>query len=116
MTRPKRGRLYWFEFPPPDVSHSPAGRRPVIVVQSDIMNDSRLPTVIVASLTSNLAAARYPGAVFIPAGVAGLPKDSVVKLTELMTIDSCLLVDELGDLPTDLMAEVDAGIRISLGV
>jgi len=80
------------------------------------MNSSRLPTVIVASFTSNLAAARYPGAVFVPAGVAGLPRDSVVKTTELITVDTYLLLDALGDLPGDLMTEVDAGLRISLGL
>jgi mRNA interferase MazF len=80
------------------------------------MNDSRLPTVIVASLTTNLAAARYPGAVFVPAGVAGLPKDSVIKLTELMTVDTYLLLDAVGDLPPDVMRDVDTGLRISLGI
>ena len=88
----------------------------MLVVQAAAMNNSRLPTVIVASLTSNLAAARYPGAVFVPAGVAGLPKDSVIKLTELMTVDNYLLLDALGDLPNDLMSEVDSGLRISLGL
>jgi len=116
VTHPQRGRVYWFEFPPPDISHTPAGRRPVVVVQSSVMNESRLPTVIVASLTTNLAAARYPGAVFVPSGVAGLPKDSVIKLTELMTVDNYLLLDPLGDLPSDLMSDVDSGLRISLGL
>ena len=116
VTHPRRGRLYWFEFPAPDVSHAPAGRRPVLVVQAAAMNESRLPTVIIASLTSNLAAARYPAAVFVPASVAGLPRDSVVKLTELMTVDDYLLLDPLGDLPNDLMADVDAALRISLGL
>ena len=116
VDNPRRGRIYWFEFAPVDVSHAPAGRRPVLVVQSTPMNDSRLPTVIVTSLTTNLAAARYPGAVFLPAGVAGLPKDSVVKTTEIMTVDAYLLLDPLGDLPPDIMAEVDSGLRLTLGL
>ena len=116
MVTPNRGTVYWFDFDPPDFTHTAAGRRPVLVVQSSALNVSRLPTVVVASFTTNLAAARAPTAVFVPAGVGGLPRDSVVKLTELMTVDDYLLLESLGELPPDLMNEVNCALRLVLEV
>ena len=113
---PKRGAVYWFDFDPPGFTHTAAGRRPVLVVQSSALNASWLPTVVVASFSTNLAAGRAPTAVFIPAGVGGLPRDSVVKLTELMTVDEDLLLESLGELPPDLIDEVTAALRLVLGL
>jgi mRNA-degrading endonuclease toxin of MazEF toxin-antitoxin module len=88
----------------------------VAVIQAGWLNESELATVIVASLTGNPTAARFPGNVFVPRGVAGLPKDSVIRTTELTTVDRYLLVDRLGQLPRDLIQELDQGIRLALAI
>jgi mRNA interferase MazF len=112
----RRGEVWWFDFPVPAASHGPAKRRPVVVVQSQSFNDSALATVIVASLTGNLAAARFPGNVFVPKGAGGLPKDSVIRVNEIATVDRYLLVDRVGLLPADLIQELSRGLRLALGV
>jgi mRNA interferase MazF len=112
----ERGELWWYEFPASGVSHGPAKRRPVVVIQAQPFNNSELATVIVASLTGNLAAARFPGNVFVSHGVAGLPKDSVIRVNEITTVDRYLLIDRMGRLPADLIHELGAGLRLVLGL
>jgi mRNA interferase MazF len=92
----------------------PAKRRPVI--QSDPFNASRLATVVAAVITSNTALATVPGNVFVPAAASGLPRDSVVNVTAIVTLDKSDLDDETGQLPASLMDEVDRGLRRVLGL
>ncbi len=92
---------------------APAKRRPVLVIQADSFNASRLNTTLVVVVTSNTAAAGLPGNVFLPASTTGLPKDSVVNVTGLVTLDKSDL-DRQGPaaaLPSYLMVEVDHGLR-----
>ncbi|MDQ6524380.1 type II toxin-antitoxin system PemK/MazF family toxin [Nocardioides sp. LHD-245] len=106
-----RGDVYWCHFGDP-VGSGPAKRRPVVVVQSDDYNRSRLATTIVTTLTSNTALAAMPGNVFLPAPDTGLSKDSVVNVTTLATVDRRDLdTRPVGRLADHLMDEVDRGIR-----
>jgi mRNA interferase MazF len=90
---------------------APAKRRPTVIVQSDRYNSSRISTVVVLPMTSNTALARHPGNVFVPSQASGLPKDSVVNVSQPMTIDRSDL-DNIGvRLPDSLMAAIDAGLR-----
>ena len=109
----KRGDVYWCDFGDPD-GHGPGKRRPVVVVSSDAFVDSSLPTVVVVGCTTNLAAARYPGNVLIPATAGGLPRDCVVKVTEIATVERYLLLDRVGHLPPDIMHDIGRGLRLSL--
>lgn len=110
-----RGGLYWADLGPPTGSR-PAKRRPVLVVQSDPYNASRLATVLAAAVTSNTALAAMPGNVFLPAAATGLPRDSVVNVTALVTLNKADLSDVIGDVPSNIMSEVDRGLRRVLGV
>jgi len=94
----------------------PAKRRPVLVVQADPFNTSRLNTTIAAVITSNTALAAMPGNVFLPAGASGLPKDSVVNVTALVTVDKTDLEAPVGHLPASLMNEIDRGLHRVLGL
>ncbi len=94
----------------------PAKRRPVLVIQSNPFNASRLNTVIAAVLTSNTALAAMPGNVFVPAAVSGLPKDSVVNVTALVTLNKPDLESAVGQLPESLMNDVSRGLRRVLGI
>jgi mRNA interferase MazF len=94
----------------------PAKRRPVLIIQSDPFNTSRLNTTIAAVITSNTALAAMPGNVFLPAAVSGLPKDSVINITALVTLDKTDLGEPAGHLPTSLMSDVERGLRRVLGL
>ena len=106
----ERGAVHWLDLGEP-VGSRPGKRRPVLVVQADAYNESRLATVVVAALTSNTALAAMPGNVFLPAGATGLRRDSVVNVTAIVTVDKSELGKAAGVVPASLMREVDAGLR-----
>lgn len=110
-----RGNVCWADLGEARGSR-PAKRRPVLVIQSDPFNASRLSTTIAAVITSNTALAAMPGNVFLPAAVSGLPKDSVVNVTALVTLDKTDLDAPTGHLPASLMNDVDRGLRRVLGL
>ena len=105
-----RAEIYWADLGPPTGSR-PARRRPVLVIQSDPYNASRLATVLAAVITSNTALAAMPGNVFLPATATGLPRDSVVNVTALVTLNKTDLTERVGEVPASLMHEVDRGLR-----
>lgn len=104
----KRGEVWWASL------HSPIGRRPVLVVQSNAFNDSRIRSVVVALITSNLVWEGGPGNVRLAQGEGGVPKVSVVNVSQLHTIERANLVERLGILTASLQERVDAGLRLSL--
>jgi mRNA interferase MazF len=110
-----RGGLYWVDLGEPAGSR-PAERRPVLVVQSDPFNASRLATVLAAVVTSNTRLAMMPGNVFLPRVATALPRDSVVNVTALVTLNKDDLDGPVGRLPEGLMREVDQGLRRVLGL
>ncbi len=110
-----RGSVCWADLGEPRGS-APAKRRPVLVVQADPFNASKLATVIVAVITSNTGLAAMPGNVFIPSSASGLPRDSVVNVTALATLDKSDLDQPAGELPASLMAQVERGLRRVLGL
>jgi mRNA interferase MazF len=111
----ERGSIHWADLGEPDGSR-PAKRRPVLVVQADPYNASRLSTVLVAIVTSNTNLATAPGNVFLPASATGLPRDSVVNVTALVTLNKEDLTRRVGDVPMVLMRDVDSGLRQVLGL
>ncbi|HEU0015374.1 MAG TPA: type II toxin-antitoxin system PemK/MazF family toxin, partial [Longimicrobium sp.] len=82
----------------------------------DSFNRSRIATVLVAVLTSNLRLVDGPGNVLVSAKASGLPKESVVNVTQLMTLDRTFLDQPVGRLPTRVMASIDAGLKLVLGL
>lgn len=111
----KRGELWWASLPAPAGS-GPGFRRPVLVVQSDPFNASRIATVIVAVVTSNLASADAPGNVRLGKSESGLSRPSVVNVSQLLTIDRKLLTERIRAMPGSAMRNVDEGIRLVLGL
>lgn len=106
----ERGGLYWADLGPAAGSR-PAKRRPVLVIQSDSYNASRLATVLAAVITSNTALAMMPGNAFLPATATGLRRDSVVNVTALVTLSKTDLGEEIGAVPPLFMRKVDRGLR-----
>jgi mRNA interferase MazF len=111
----QRGSICWVDLGEARGSR-PAKRRPVLVIQSDPFNVSRLNTTIAAVVTSNTSLAAMPGNVFLPAAVSGLPKDSVVNITALVTLDKTDLEEPVGHLPESLLEDVNRGLRRVLGL
>jgi mRNA interferase MazF len=108
-----RRDVWWAELEPPRGSE-PGYRRPVLVVQADAFNRSRIQTVVGVILTSNLRLLDAPGNVLVPAKSAGLPRDSVVNISQIVTLDREFLVERAGRVPQRIMADVDAGLRLVL--
>jgi mRNA interferase MazF len=111
----KRGEVWWATLPGPTGS-GPGYRRPVLVVQSNPFNLSRIATVVVAAITSNLSLAEAPGNVRLGRGDSGLPRASVVNVSQLVTLDRQRLSGKVRALPAPTMRQVDEGLRLVLGV
>jgi mRNA interferase MazF len=111
----QRGELWWADLGRPGGSE-PGFRRPVLVLQADDFNRSRIRTVIVASLTSQLGLAAAPGNVLCRPRATGLPKPSVVNVSQIAAIDRGALLERIGRLPVALLREVEAGVRLVLGL
>lgn len=108
-----RGEVWWIDFGDP-IGSAPGYRRPGVVVSSDRFNRSRLATVIVAAITSNVRLATAPGNVLLPAEL--LPKPSVINVTQLLAIDRQLLDNRIAPLPAVEMRELDRGLKLVLGL
>lgn len=106
----RRGSICWADLGEPRGS-KPAKHRPVLVIQANPFNSSRLATTLAAVITTNTGLAAMPGNVFLPAKVSGLPRDSVVNVTALVTLDKKDLANVAGHLPASLMDAVDRGLR-----
>jgi mRNA interferase MazF len=111
----KRGEVWWASLPEPAGS-GPGYRRPVLIIQSDPFNDSRISTVFVAVITSNLALAEAPGNLRLTKSESGLPKASVVNVSQVLTLDRTLLASRVKALPGTAMLRVNTGLRLVLGL
>jgi mRNA interferase MazF len=114
MSHPLRGEVYWLNFDPSTGAEMQA-LHPCVIVQNDTGNRLAALTVVVA-VTSNLRAAKLPVAVLLPAGTAGLPKDSVAHCGHVYTIDQRRLGDRIGVLPAESVDRIGQAIRVSLGL
>ena len=106
--------IWWADLPEPTGS-GPGLRRPVVVVQGDAMNRSRIATVVCVSLTSNLRWANAPGNVLLAARLTGLPKDSVGNVSQLVALDKTLLTERTGKLSRAKIDLMLSGIDVVLG-
>ncbi|HVS02960.1 MAG TPA: type II toxin-antitoxin system PemK/MazF family toxin [Thermoanaerobaculia bacterium] len=115
MSGIRRGEVWWAELGAARGSE-PAFRRPVLVVQSDRFNDSRIQTAIVAVITSNVRLGDAPGNVRLAPHDSGLAKPSVVNVSQLLTVSRRFLDDRVGRLSPRLMNEVADGLRLTLAL
>ena len=111
----KRGEIWWASLTAPEGS-APGYRRPVLVVQANSFNESRISTVLVAVITSNLALADAPGNVRISKSDSSLSKASVVNVSQILTIDRQFLTGSVGTLPGRVMERINEGLKLVLNV
>lgn len=109
-----QGEIWWADLGEPAGSE-PGFRRPVVVVQSDSFNRSRIGTVVCVPLTTNLRWADAPGNVPLDSATTGLPKDSVANVSQIVTLDRDVLTDRVGSLPESKLDLVLYGIDVVLG-
>lgn len=109
-----QGEIWWADLGEPTGS-GPGFRRPVVIVQGEPFNRSRIATVICVPLTSNLKWADAPGNVSLTARMTGLPKDSVANVSQIVTLDRDVLTERVGKLSARKLNLVLAGIDIVLG-
>ena len=111
----QRGEIWWASLGTPEGS-SPGFRRPILIVQSNEFNRSRINSVNAAAIASNLILANAPGNVRIPARASGLKKASVINVSQIITVDKSYLTEHVGTLQANYMKEVDDGLRLVLAV
>ena len=109
----ERGDIWWANLPEPAGS-SPGHRRPVLIIQSDAFNRSRINTIVVAVITGNLSLAKAPGNILLSKRSSGLPKDSVVNVSQILTIDKPFLSEHVNSLSKRKMEQIDKGLRLAL--
>ena len=109
-----QGDVWWADLPEPKGS-GPGFRRPVVVVQCDALNHSRVATVVCVPLTSNLRWAEAPGNVLLTSRVTGLPKDSVANVSQIVALDKSMLTERVGKLARAKAEVILAGIDVVLG-
>ena len=110
-----RGEIWWTSLPSP-IASEPGYRRPLLVVQSNDFNQSLISTVIAAVITSNLRLADAPGNVLLSKKESGLPKKSVINVSQLITVDKSFFTEKIGSIGILKLKEVEAGVRLVLSL
>ena len=111
----RRGEIWWASMREPQGS-AHGFRRPVLIVQSNEFNESAIRTSICAAITSNMRLADAPGNIRITRRVSGLPHDSVVNVSQLITLDKQMLTENVSRLPAQSLRDVEAGIKLVLAL
>lgn len=106
----KRGEIWWATLPP-SVGSSPGGRRPVVIVQADHFTESFIRTVVVIVVTTNLELLKGRGNVLLPAARAGLERDSVANISQIISADKSALTEFIGEVPLNLLERIEDGLR-----
>jgi mRNA interferase MazF len=109
-----QGEIWWADLPEP-IGSGPGFRRPVVVIQGDAFNRSRIATVVCVPLTTNLRLADVPGNVFLAMQVTNLPQDSVANASQVIALDKELLIERSGKLPRAKLELILAGLDAVLG-
>ena len=112
----QRGEIWWASLPEKPTGSGPGLRRPVLVVQSNPFNESCISTVVVAAITSNMAHAEAPGNVRLARAESGLPKPSVVNVSQILTVDRALLTERVRTISQEPLLKVNNGLRLVLGL
>jgi mRNA interferase MazF len=110
-----RGEIWWAQLDAPRGS-APGYTRPLVIVQANSFNCTRIRTVIGVVLTTNLVLAEMPGNVLLRAGTGGLDRDSVANVTQIVTVDREFLGESLGRLPAKLLRRIDEGLLLVLSL
>jgi mRNA interferase MazF len=107
----RQGDIFWVDLGAPRGSE-PGYRHPHVVIQNNVFNQSKINTVVVCAFTSNLKRARAPGNVFLQKGEGNITKDSVVNITQIITVNKSDLVEKIGSISQSRITEIIEGVRL----
>lgn len=107
----RQGDIYWIDLGQP-IGSEPGYLRPYVVIPNDVLNSSQIRTVIVCALTTNLRRAKAMGNVLLEAGEANLGDQSVVNVSQVLTVDKAFLVDKIGRVSQDRVRQILAGLAL----
>jgi mRNA interferase MazF len=107
----KQGDIFWIDFGEPGGS-APGYRHPCVVIQNNVFNKSKIASVVVCALTSNLKRMKAPGNVLLRKGEGNLTKDSVVNISQIVTVDKADLVERIGSLSRTKIADIIEGVKL----
>lgn len=110
-----RGEIWWADLPDPEGS-GPGYRRPVLIIQSDDFNMSKIKTIVCLVITSNLKLADAPGNILIKSQESNLSKDSVINVSQIITLDKSILSEYAGSINDKTMKNVERGVKLSLDI
>lgn len=111
----RNGSIYWVDFSPGKGSEH-RGRRPGLVIQNDILNDSKLNTVVMLSITSTMKFGDLPGNVVLKKGEANMPRKCVINTTQVKSVDKKSIKEKVGSLSKAKMAEVYEGVKLIMAI
>ncbi len=111
----KKGSIYWVDFSPGKGSE-PKGRRPGLVIQNNILNESKLNTVLMVAITSTMKFGELPGNIVLRKGEANLPKKCVINVTQIKSVDKRSLKEKIGSLSQKRMDQVYEGVRLVMDI
>jgi mRNA interferase MazF len=111
----RKGSIYWVDFSP-GKGAEPSGRRPGLVIQNDILNDSNLNTVIMLAITSTMKFGELPGNVVLRKGEANIPKKCVINVTQIKSVDKQSIKEKIGTLSKIKMDEVQEGLKLVMNI
>jgi mRNA interferase MazF len=110
-----RGEIWWADFPEP-IKSEPGFRRPVVIIQSDSFNRSKINTVICAVITSNLKLSEAPWNIVLPAKLSGLTKESVINISQIITIDKSFLTEKIIKLNYRIIHKIEESLKLVLTI
>ena len=111
----RRGEVWWASLPPP-IGSGPGYRRPVLVIQANEFNESDIKMVVAVIMTTNLRLAGAPGNVRCGSKETGLPRESVVNVSQVVKVDKARFTQRVGSVPTHVLSQVENGLRRVLGL
>ena len=111
MVKPRQGDIYWVKFGPARDS-GPAGKRPAVVIQNDLLNVSNIKTTVVCLITSNRKLGEIPGNVRLRKGMGNIPKTSVAVVSQIATVDKTRLLEKIGTLDKETLGEILGGCQM----
>ena len=111
----RKGSIYWVDFSPGKGSE-PTGRRPRLVIQNDILNDSNLNTVIMLAITSTMKFGELPGNVVLRKGEANIPKKCVINVTQIKSVDKQSIKEKIGTLSQKRIDEIHEGLKLVMNL
>jgi mRNA interferase MazF len=110
-----RGEVWWAELTEP-IKSEPGYKRPVVIIQNDAFNISKINTIICIIITTNLILSEAPGNILLPSRSTGLLKDSVLNISQIITIDKSMLVEKIGKLTNKQLNKVNESLKIALDI